>query len=455
LVQVIQLAVTVVLARLLAPSDFGAVALVTTITGFAALLVELGLVSALVQRSLLDERILATAFWLNAALGVALAVPVVALTPLAIEVFDTPSLGYLMPVASLTFVLSLSIVQSALLRRALDFRRLALIGLINSVVNGVVAVIAAAFGAGALSLVLGSVAATAASTVQAWCYVPWRPKVRPDRTSLAELWRYSRGLVGFGSVNYWSRNADNLLIGGVLGTAPLGFYGRAYNLMLMPVSQLNAILGSILFATLSKLQPEPRRFSRAWLLGTKAAWAAGTPVGIGMAATAPALVDTLFGDGWSPMVPVLTLLALSVPPQCIGTTTGAVYQARAKNDLQFRLGALTSGITVIVILVALPFGIAAVAGALLIKAWSTLLITLLPALRLAGVGFGQLVRALAWTGFSAAVMGIAVWALGLRMQGVSSPATLAAQVGVGVAVYGGLFMVRERRFLKDLRGARR
>ncbi|MCZ2817363.1 lipopolysaccharide biosynthesis protein [Modestobacter sp. VKM Ac-2984] len=454
-VQLLQVGVTVALARLLAPADFGAVTIVTSITGFAALFVELGLVSALVQRNSVDETVLSTAFWLNAVLGVVLAVPVVALAPVAAALFDTPSLVYLMPVASLTFVLSLSVVQSATLRRALDFKRLARIGIVNAVANAVVAVACAAAGLGALSIVLGTVAATLVSTIQSWCYVPWRPKVRPTRQALRELWSYTRGLVGFGSVNYWSRNADNLLIGGFLGTTALGYYGRAYNLMLMPVSQLNAVLNSVLFSTLSRLQADEQRFRRAWLLSAKASFMAGAPIGIGMSVTAPALVETFFGARWLPMAPVLALLAASVPPQLIGSATGSVFQAKAKNDLQFRLGLITSCITVAAILGALPFGIVAVAAALLVKSWTSVLIPLIPTLRLAGISFLNFLRAISWTGMSTVAMGAAAWAAGHALRASSPPLVLGVQVATGVIVYGALIIARERPFIRELRGARK
>jgi O-antigen/teichoic acid export membrane protein len=453
-VQLLQLGTSIVLARLLAPEAFGVVALSATVIGFTALFVDLGLSSAIVQRPVLDDRLLSTAFWLNALLGLVLAAPIALLAPLAADFFDEPELSTLLPVASLSFVLSLNVVQLGLLRRELDFRRIGYMSIVNSLVTAAVSITGALLGLGAMALILGSVAATVVGTVQSYLYVPWRPTNRPDRTSALDLWRYSRGLLGFGIVNYWSRNADNLLIGRFLGTTALGFYGRAYNLMLMPVTQMSSVLSTVLFPTLTKVQHDRERFARAWLMSTKASWVAGAPLGIGMAVTAPALVETLYGTRWLPMAPILGLLAASVPAQLIGSNTGAVFQARARNGLQFRLGLVTSAATIIAIVVALPFGVEAVAGALLVKSWVTLWVPLVPALRLAGVPIVRLLRALAYTGAAVAVMALAVWSTGRAMTS-PAPVVLLAQVAVGAVVYLPLFWLGERRFVRELRGVRR
>jgi O-antigen/teichoic acid export membrane protein len=451
--QALQLGTTVALARLLAPEAFGVVAVVTAITGFANVFVELGLSSAIVQREEVDEQLLATAFWLNVALGLLMASILSASASLYAGFFEMPELTWLIPLASVSFILSLGVVQTGLLRRRLDFRRLSLNAIANTIATSTVAITGAALGLGPAALVLGALAGTVASTLQLWLFVPWRPRRGPDRTSAARLWSYSRGLLGFGVVNYWSRNADNLIVGKYLGATALGYYGRAYNLMMLPVAQASAVLTTVLFPALSRVQRDPSRFGRAWLLSTKASWVIGTPLALGVVASAPALVQTLFGDRWLPMVPVLALLSASGPLQLIGSNTGPVFQALGKTGLHFKLGLATSALTIAAILIGLPFGITGIAAALLVKSFVSIWITLIPTLRMTGVSVSHFLRSLALTGVGAGVMaGAMVLAACALFDSAPAPARLALQIAVGAVVYGIFVALGERRFISALRG---
>ncbi|MCZ2813417.1 lipopolysaccharide biosynthesis protein [Modestobacter sp. VKM Ac-2979] len=451
--QVIQFASLLALARILAPEDFGVATVTATVTGFAAIFVELGFGTALVQRRELNERVLATAFWLNLALGVSIAALLSLLAPLFATFFGQPSLAYLVPIASLSFVLSFNVVQTSILRREMDFRRLGFISVVNVVVTAVVGISGALAGWGALALVVAGVAATAANTAQSWMYVRWRPRTLPKMQEARSLWLYSRGLLGYSTVNYWSRNADSLLIGKVLGAAALGYYARAYNLMLLPVGQMRTVLTTVLFPALSRAQEDGRRFSKSWLMATKAAWLAGTPMAAGMAVTAPALVEVLLGERWLTIVPVLVLLSCSIPAQLLGVNTGPVFQARAKTGLQFRLGLASSGITVACMAAGLPFGIVGVATGYLVASWFAAIIPLLPALRLADVRLSDLLRAISYSTACTVVMAgvVAITPAVIPKSSVMS-VVLGAQVTVGLIVYLALLAAGERRFIRELMG---
>ncbi len=451
-VQLVQFATSVVLARLLLPEDFGVAAVVTTIAVFAAILTDLGLSAAIVQRDEVDERVLATAFWMNAALSVVLAGTAFLAAPWLAGFFGMPELDGLVMLVSLAFLLNLGVVQMGLLRRELDFRRLGLGAVIASLVTTVVSVAGALAGWGALALVLGFVSGTVATTVMLWVFVPWWPRHRPDRRIAAELWAFCRGILGFGIVNYWSRNADNILVGKFLGASALGFYGRAYNLMMVPVTQLSAVLTAVLFPALSRVKKDQDRFGRAWMLGLKASWVVGTPMAIGAGAAAPALVETLFGARWLPAATVLTLLAASVPAQMLGSNTGPLFQALGRTSLHFRLGLVTSSLTVAAIVAGLPFGIVGVATALLVKSWVAVWIPLLPALRMAGLSVAALLRSLALTTLGAVVMAGAVLLVPVVLGDRTPVVVLVVQVVVGVLVYGAFLLAGERSFIAELRG---
>jgi PST family polysaccharide transporter len=451
---VIQLGTTVVLARLLTPEDFGVVALVLAVTGFAVLFVESGIVSAVVQSKRHDDEFFSTAFWMNAAMGIVATVCVATLSPFVAHILSEPSIEWLLPIAGLSFTLSLGVVHSAILQRRLAFRQLSTIAVANTAVNAGTAICAALLGAGALALVLGALAATVTSTALAWIYLPWRPNLRVSRRSASSLWRYTRGLLGYNIVNYWGRNLDNILIGTFLGVAPLGYYSRAYDLMLTPIAQVRSVLYSVMFSTLSRIQGDRDRFAAVWLTGVKASWLLGAPLSLGIAVAAPALVETIFGIRWMPIAPVLALLVGAIPVQIMILNSGAVYQACGETGRQFRLGLVVSAGAVLGISLGLPYGIIGVASGFLASSWGTVWFLLLPAMRLANVRALELGRALAYATLSAFAM--AAIALGLRFSLSGHPAAvvLILQLASGSVFYAGCILIGERNFIAAIRGRR-
>ncbi|MCZ2803687.1 lipopolysaccharide biosynthesis protein [Modestobacter sp. VKM Ac-2983] len=450
--QVLQLAASVVLARLLLPEDFGLAAVVTTLAGFVTVFADFGLSTAIVQRETINERILATAFWLNVGLNVVLAVIACLVAAPVAGFFDMPELENLIYLASPSLLLALTTVQMGLLRRRFDFRRLGLNALLKTVVTVAVSVGGAFAGLGPAALILGPVVATGVATAQLWWFVRWRPAHGPDRESLRQLWSYSRGLLGFMFVNYWTRNADNLLVGKVLGAAPLGFYGRAFNLMMIPIIQMNAILSTVLTSGLSRVQKDQAQLGRVWLTSLKLSWLVGAPMSVGLAACAPALVETLFGSRWMPMVPVLVLLSLGGPAQLIGSNTGPLFESVGRTGLHFKLGLVSSVLAIVAIACGLPFGIVGVAAAILIKDWIVIWVILFPALRMAGLRIGQLFRALAVPAGATATMAGLVLLTAVLVDPLGALPTLALQVTVGAVTYAVIILLADRRFLAEVRG---
>jgi PST family polysaccharide transporter len=242
----------------------------------------------------------------------------------------------------------------------------------------------AASDVGATSLVIGPVVGAVATTVGYWFSARWWPRHRPDSQSLRELWRFSGGLTGFNMVNYWSRNADNLLLGKYASAAALGYYGKAYSLMMLPLNEVSNVISRVMFPALVEVRDDPERFRRAWLTTVRVALLLSMPFSVGVTVTAPALVLTLFGPQWMGMTHVLALLAASIPPQIVGRTLGPVFQAKGRTVLQFRLSLISTTATVAAIAIGLNWGIEGVALALLLKSWTVTAIPLTRVLRLVG-----------------------------------------------------------------------
>jgi len=208
----LQLGSTIVLARLLTPEDFGLVAMVTAVTGFVMMFKDAGLSVATVQREEITREQVSALFWINAGLSVVLMIVVAALAPLIALFYSEPRLVGITLAISGTFVFAgLTVQHQALLRRQMQFKKLAVLE-VASMVFGVATAITMAFlGLGYWSLV-GMLAATAgANAVLAWIACAWIPGAPARSDGVGSMLNFGAGVTGFSVVNYFARNADNLL----------------------------------------------------------------------------------------------------------------------------------------------------------------------------------------------------------------------------------------------------
>lgn len=451
--QGMQFLVGLVLARLLAPEDFGLLASIYVITAFAQLFFEMGLGAALVQRTAPSERDKATVFWINALSGLIYAGIMWAIAPLVAEFFDAPRLVALMPVVALTFTLSLGVVHGSLLQRQLRFRTLAVVELSSAAAGHLTTLIAALLGVGALALALGPLVTAGLMSILLFCIVKWRPRHFVNRASFRELWRFSGGLLGFNVVNYWGRNADNLLIGRFLGAAPLGFYNRAYNLMLLPVTQITGALGRVMFPALAAIKHDHARVRSAYLRTLGMINFLTIPALVGLAAVSDGLVPLLWGEQWVDVVPVLQVLCIAGVPQCVVTTVGWLYQSQGRTSLMFLMGVIGSVAGVIAMAVGLQWGVEGVAWAVLLKSWVMAPIALAVSGRIVSLKLSVTLKNAAPTFLVSAVMGVAAWGLpALLSMDRSAPVTLAAQVVVGIVIFAVGSVTLERPRLREVQG---
>ena len=446
----IQLGVQAVLARLLLPEDYGLVAIVSVVGTLSALLVNLGLTAAIIQNRHVTERLLSTAFWLNAAIGLAVAGTMLATAPLVAAFYDDDRLVPLLQVSALFFAVNVGAVPTALLQRALRFKQLSTAD-VSSAVLGLACTVAFAFaGLGAMSLTLGSVIGATAQVVIVLVMVRWVPRTWVHRAELAHLWRFGRSLTGAQLLGFASRNIDTVLLGRVVSAGDLGLYNRSYNIMMLPLTQVNNVLTRVLLPAYSQLQDDTARLTAAWVATVRTSLLFGVPIGIGVASAAPALVDVLYGDRWLGMVPTLVLLGASVPPQLVARNTGALYQSLGRTGLQFRTALVSSALTVAAVLIGLPWGITGVATALLIASGASMVVSVTPLMRLLHLSAMALWRAsrgvlLAGAALAGAALGVAVLA-----DGLPSGVVLLLQVAAAALAYGLVLWVVERTAIRQL-----
>jgi O-antigen/teichoic acid export membrane protein len=255
----LQFVVSVLLARLLSPRDFGMVALAFLVLGLARLLGDLGMGNAVVQRPGLTERHVRTAFTVSTLIGVATAALIVAAAPIGAVMLIEPMLTPMLRMLSIPFIFSgMSTVATALLRRNLDFKLRFFVEIGSYVVGYAgVATSLAVLGYGVWSLIYGGLAQSLLATTAQMALV--RHSIRPllGRSELRDLLGLGVGATLSGFVNYVALNGDNFIVGRWNGATSLGLYNRAYTLMNMPFTHVSSVISGSCFRRLPRYRQSP------------------------------------------------------------------------------------------------------------------------------------------------------------------------------------------------------
>ena len=360
----IQTVSIVVLARLLTPSAFGLVAMVSAITGFLAIFQSLGLSMATIQKPEISHDEVNALFWVNVAVSFALALVVVGLAPLIALLYREPKLVSITMVTSLGFVFGgLGIQHQAILQRQMRFTTLAEINVASYSAGVVVAVLMALGGAGYWALVALPLVPNAATTAAWWVACRWRPG-RPRRVvGLGDLLAFGGYLTGFNTVNYFARNLDNILIGWRWGAAPLGLYSRAYTILLMPLQQITGPISSVAIPALSRLQDDPDRYRRAYREVLQKLTLMTSPLVAFLIGTSSWIIAVVLGPQWHDAARIFTWLGIAALVQPITGTTGWLFTTQHRGREFFTWGLIGSAIAVSSFIIGLPHGPVGVAAA--------------------------------------------------------------------------------------------
>ncbi len=366
---VVQFLSVVILARLLAPEDFGLVASVGPIVAFVGLFQNLGLQQAVIQRPQIDQAQLNRVFWISTLAGLVCTVAVAALSPAVSAFYGDPRMTGITLAAALPLLFgSLAALPLALMNRHLQFGQLAINDVLTSVAGLVAAVAAAYAGLGYWALVIGPAVAAVVTLLAAWWATRWQPG-KPDVKVDREILTFGANLTGFNLVNFFSRNLDNILIGKFSGPIELGFYDRAYKLLLFPLQNINQPLSRLMVPLLSRIQEDKPRF-RDLYLRTNWLLAAITVPGIAaLTIAAEPVVSILFGERWLPVAPIFAWLGIAGLMQPVSSTTGWIFICQGKTGTMFRWGIYSALTTVLSFVVGLHWGAVGVAAAYAISGY--------------------------------------------------------------------------------------
>jgi len=361
--QVIHLAFTMVMARILLPSDYGLVAMVTAVTGFMSVFKDMGLSMATVQRQEISADQVSALFWVNAGLGLALTLITACLAPLLAWFYKEPRLLWITLALAAGFLVSGFAVQhQALLQRQMRFSALALVDVATLLLECAVGIAAALVGWGYWALVLTSLSASLARTGGLWIACHWRPRGPLLREAgVRAMLAFGGRLSASNILTYLARNLDNVLIGRFWGEQQLGLYAKAYSLLLLPISMINAPVAAVAVPALSRLQNDPQAYKRLFLKAISLVAFVTMPGAAFLIGTSYDLIRVILGENWVGASPVFLALAISAPVQAIYNAQGWLYVSMGRTDRLLKWCLVSSGLIVLSFVIGLPQGARGVA----------------------------------------------------------------------------------------------
>jgi PST family polysaccharide transporter len=451
----VQLAMLPILARLVGPAEYGLVALAVPFVLFCNMLADAGMSQALARRQDVTPELESTVFWLAGALGLALsAFACLAAWPLAL-VLDQPRLPWLIMALSPILVMSgLTAVSNARVIREGRFGVFAGGDFISTAASAVVALTAALNGAGAWSLVAQQLTLWVCKF--AWVNLNARPQIRAyfRPSEVRDLVRFGVHSIGSNLSDFVSRNVDNMIVGGVLGTVALGYYAMAYQIVRVPDLIISGPLYLYVFTAVSRAAHDGARGKAADLAVSALRLASSVlaPTFVGLTIISPLAVALVLGDKWLEAAPVMSRLAAAGFGFAHCFVMGAILMGLGRSHLQLRMTALAGVTTVCTIAVFARFGVETAASAIGLAVLFIMLTYLEVLARDLKIRRLRLAGAFAPAALGVGAMAATLWTTAPLLAPLPPLARLGAMIGLGGVVYAAVVLaVARRRLLEDAR----
>ena len=347
----------IAIARLLLPSDFGLVAMITPVIAFVQLFADLGLTQATIQMKEISQGQLSFLFWLNVVAGLLLSGLCVVGAPFVAQFYGDPRAAGVMVASGAMFALGGFFSQHfALLNRQMRFRSIAVVNVISFLVGSVCGIGSALMGYGYWAIVINQVGTSIAMLVLTWSVSRWVPGRPGPVAQFKPLLQFGGNLTGFNIVNFFSRSSANILLGRFAGEQPLGLYDRATKLMLVPFMQVCAPFSTVALPLLSRTHDQPELYRGAYRRMLETILLLVYPGLVFMVVNSHALAIVALGERWAGVAPVFAILGIDMFVAPIGSSTGWLFVSQGRTSEMRNWGIVTSTIFIACFVSGLPWG---------------------------------------------------------------------------------------------------
>lgn len=453
--RLLQLGMVVILARLLAPADFGLMGIALLMLSGLTRFSQLGLNQALVYNREADiDGYLNTTWSLNIGRGLGIAAVLVVGAPLAASVFGEPRAEPVIQVLAVSPLLfGLRNPGVVYFQKDLEFQKEFVYELSGAIVQFVVAVAYALAFANVWALVFGNIAKNATRFLVSYVVHSYRPRPGFDRAIAAELVNYGKWITGSSITNYLKSEGDDAVVGWLLGAASLGFYQMAYRLSNAPATEITHTISRVAFPAYSKLQDDLDALRTGYFRVLKLTLLLALPAGIGLAAVAPLFVEAVLGPNWLPIVLTLQVLTVYGMQRAFGATFGPVWRAIGRPDYQTKLS-LVSVVLMAIAIIPLSVSYGFLGTALVIVGVELAVVRPISAvitMREIDASIGRLLKEVAYPLTASLGMGATVVVARRQVAVLSPMVELGLLIVLGIVVYGLLVALLEVRFGWGLR----
>lgn len=345
------------LARLLTPEEFGVVAIIVVFISFFNLLSSFGISAAIVQNKTLDDDDISSIFTFSILIGIAASIGFFLSAPLIASFYNNPILINLTRLMSIAVLFNtLKMVPDALNTKKLLFKEIGIISVVIHIITGIVAIVLAYYGFSYYALIINSILNGLLLFLAFFYLSPIKIKFSIKKSSINKIAKFSTYQFLFQFINYFAGNTDNLLIGKFFTASALGFYEKAYKLMMLPVQNLTFVITPVLHPVLAEYQDNKEVIYDAYLKIVKLLAIIGFPLSIFLYFNATEIINIMYGPQWDQSIPVFEFLALAVGIQIVLSSGGSIFQATNRTDLLFLSGLLSTILVVSAILLGIFWG---------------------------------------------------------------------------------------------------
>lgn len=447
---VVQMAVSIIVARQLAPTDFGVMAILTFFTSVALTIVDSGFSQTLIRKESPTDGEYRSVLGFNVVMSAILYLVLVALAyPLA-RFYEQPVIADIAPVLFLVLPInSLCVVQTVMFTREFRFKLLSKIVFLSSLISGVVAVVMALAGCGIWSLVAQRLLMMGIKAVAFWWIRRWRTEERFNMALLRSMAPFSLRLLATDLIAAIYNNVAQLFIGKIYSAHSLGFYSQAQKLKDLPVTSTVQAVQGVTYPALAKIADTDDKFSAGYLRIVNLLSFAVFPIMLGFVAVAPEMFMLLLGEKWMPTVPYFEILALSGIFYPLAIVSYNIIKVRSDGRVILRLEVVKRVIMTAMLAITIPLGIKAVAWGMTAMAAVEFIINLAAAMRYVNIGIVPILRALIPQFVVAAIMFMVLHLVNPYLSVLGCGAHLLADVAIGAVVYLALATTLRLRALRE------
>lgn len=354
--------VSVLLARLITPEEFGTIALLYIFTGLAGLFVDSGFSDALIQKKDINHIDESTVFWFNLGIGIVMSMVLWFSAPWIAHFFENEIVTPLAKVLAVNiFISALGSIHTSLMAKRLEFKTPLKIGAISTMVSGVVGVVMAWLGYGVWALIAQTLLSTFITTTLLWLLNPWRPRSEFSYISLKKLFRFGGFLLLSGLLDTIYNRMYSVLIGKLYGVRELGFYNRADSTRQLPSNILTSMLSRVAFPIFSAASHDRNMLNRGLRMAVSGTMLINVPMMLGLLVVAESLVPVVFGAQWLDSVPILQVLCLAGILWPLHILNLNVLMAQGHSGLLFKLEIVKKVFGIGLLILGTSFGVMGIA----------------------------------------------------------------------------------------------